>query len=215
MTDGIKNFRKQLISVNSLVALILFLAGLQLDDFKTKVVNKISKETSIAEKFNSIDLKLDYLTKELAKSNSVTLEPFVINNELKDKYVLAKDFFIKGEYEISIETLNAILQDKSYNTENKTDLAYVNYWLGENEVGLGQYSDALKYFEKVLTDQGGNLYISSQKRLATIYMIAKCYDKLKNYSKAKLYYNQLIEESKYNYCQPIFEIARKRLVELN
>lgn len=207
--NSFKNFWNEISSPQTFVSVIIAIISFQygkdgLDEIAEKYFNRPKLETRIKNLQNT----LNTVEQQLAQSKAITLEPFANNTELKAKYTEAKKKFSEGDYDNSIKILKKIKEDVNI---NKHDVAYVLYWLGENETALGNFEEALNYFETILEKHRYDVYLSSQKKLATIYMTAKCYDKLENWEKAKKYYNQLIEESKYNYCQPIFEIAEKRL----
>lgn len=213
--NSFKNIWNEISSTQTFVSVIIAIISFQygqdgLDGIAEMYFDKPKLETRIINLQNT----LSTIEMQLAQSKAITLEPFANNTELKTKYTEAKKKFSEGDYDNSIKILKSIRADINI---NEHDVAYVLYWLGENETAKDtpeNYKNALDFFLKILDKHRYDLYLSSQKKLATIYMVAKCYDKLEDFENARFYYKQLVEESKYNYCQPIFEIAEKRLEKI-
>lgn len=183
----------------------------------------LSGKVSTKDQITSIYEKTNTIYDELLKDKSIAIEPFVDAQQLKTTYTKSLDLFTERQYDASISKLQSILKDSSFKSNNKANSAYVYYWLGENYFAKGNYDKALDYFRNKLSEERHNFYLSAQKKLAIIYMTGKCYEKKywdsepkddKIKMEAIKYYEQLEQESKYNYCQPIFEYARKTLKKL-
>lgn len=157
-------------------------------------------------KINTDELKnkLDSINTELQESRRLTMPPFYDSKENRGKYDKAREYYDLGKYDEAVSILSNI-------SDNESDILYVYYWLGENYFALKDYKKASEYFKQITDDYKIGSTISSQKKLSSVFMLARCYEKMKDYKNARIYYKRLDEASKYNFCQPIFDIAKRKL----
>lgn len=151
-----------------------------------------------------LKMKVDSINAELKAQELLNLPPFFNSKESEEKYYEAKYMYDSEQYSKAVETLNRI-------PESEEDIAYKYYWLGENYFALNNIDLAIGNFRKIVDNKELSRKIAGQKKIACYFMLARCYESRRDYREAKKYYIKVNEAAKYNYCQPIFDIAEQRL----
>lgn len=131
------------------------------------------------------DEKIKELNDKLAsyKAYEPALKKRLSNVEYKRRYSMGLEKFNARQYRQAIEIFEELL---SSNPDHAL-ASNCYYWIGESYNGLGRLSEAIAAFEKVLN------YKRSFKKDDALLMQGVCYLKQGNRTKAKEFFNRLIE----------------------
>lgn len=165
---------------------------------KNKIRPEVRKKTSNSKNFTNKKISYDKIT-----NGNIENEPkqAFTSNIQSNEFNIAMNYFSGKDYNRAINILTGIVEKE----KDAGIRANCDYWLGESYFGLRQYTDAIKYFIKVL-DSG----FPEKKDDAQI-MIAESQIRSGKIPDAKVSYQKLIEkfpESEY------IPRARKMLQQL-
>jgi TolA-binding protein len=104
-----------------------------------------------------------------------------VSSYLKNEYAEGLSFFKQRRYGEAISTFNDVL-----NKGVEEDIAdNCEYWIGECHFARREYTDAINYFQKVLSIE------SSNKKIDAYFMLGKAYEQIGDVEKARVAYKVL------------------------
>jgi len=156
-------------------------AQLQQMDAERKRLNKEEQDlrAKVAEQENT----LAGLQNQPGKTSGSTAAPIGRGSTFNERYQDAFQSYRGRRYRESIQKFEALLTD-NYQHELSDNC---QYWIGESYYGLGIYQQAIVAFQKVFTFTNTNKSADSQLKLGL------CYMRLKDYEKAKVEFQKLID----------------------